>query len=272
MIKTQIMGIVNVTHDSFYEQSRYPQFKQAVAAASLLQAEGADILDIGGESSRPGAIAISEQEELQRTIPVIEAIKGAVSIPISIDTTKPSVAAAAIKAGASLINDITGFENPAMIAIALENDVDICVMHMSGTPQTMQDNPHYGDGIILHLLRWFETRINSLLKYGINPRRIIVDPGIGFGKSVADNLEIIHNLPRLKQLGFPLLLGISRKSFLRSILNKPTSELLFATLAINAIAIASDVDIIRVHDVKEHRDAVDAIAIYKANSKTSLTS
>ncbi|MFT3832650.1 MAG: dihydropteroate synthase [Micropruina sp.] len=259
------MGILNITTDSFYSESRYPVLEKAIKAALLLEAHGADILDIGGESTRPGALPVSEEEELQRVIPVIQFLKGTIAIPISIDTIKPTVAAAAIKAGAALINDVSGFDNPDMIAVALENPVDICVVHMQGTPQTMQLNPHYAAGIIPDLLEWFERKSERLLKSGIQPDRIILDPGIGFGKTVAHNLEIIQNLPKLKRLGFRVLLGISRKSFLSKILNKTPSELLSGTLALNSLAIASDVDIIRVHDVKEHRDAVDAIRICLQN-------
>lgn len=262
MPKTKIMGILNITPDSFYDKSRLSNVKEATAAAIRMKEEGADILDIGGESSRPGAAVVSEEEELARVIPIILAIKEKIDIPISIDTRKSNVAKAAIKAGATLINDITGFENPEMIELALKNNLDICVMHMQGTPQTMQLNPHYEGGVIPHLMHWFEEKIDALTRAGISSQKIILDPGIGFGKSIADNLEIIHNLPKLKRLGFSLLLGVSRKSFLGKILNKPTKELLSATLAINALAITSHVDIIRVHDVKEHRDVVDTIAKY----------
>lgn len=260
MTKTKIMGIINVTPDSFYDHSRQSTLENAVATAIKMQADGADILDIGGESSRPGAAAVSEEEELKRVIPVIKAIVQEVNLPISIDTTKPIVARAAIKAGASFLNDITGFNNKEMVNLAREFDVDICVMHMQGRPQTMQKNPHYEEGIIAHLLNWFKIKIDYLIQSGINPKKIILDPGIGFGKTVADNLEIIHNLRQLKQLDFAVLLGISRKSFLSKILDKPAAELLSATLAINAMAIASQIDIIRVHDVKEHSDIVRVLS------------
>ncbi|MBA3815360.1 MAG: dihydropteroate synthase [Parachlamydiaceae bacterium] len=260
MSKTKIMGIINVTPDSFYNKSRYITLNEAVDIALKMKEDGADILDIGGESSRPGAAIVSEDEELKRVIPVIEAISQVVDLPISIDTTKPNVARAAIKAGATLLNDITGFDNQEMIDLAREFNLDICVMHMQGKPQTMQKNPLYAEGITAHLLHWFKIKSDYLIGCGINPKKIILDPGIGFGKTVADNLEIVHNLRQLKQLGFAVLLGVSRKSFLSTILNKPTTELLPATLAINTIAIASQVDIIRVHDVKEHRDIVNVLS------------
>ena len=205
---------------------------------------------------------MTASEEIARVVPILESLKNKLSIPISIDTAKPAVARAAIHAGASLLNDITGFDQPEMAAIAREYDVHICVMHMQGTPQTMQQNPHYPSGIIPHLLQWFEKKIDILTRSGISPKRIILDPGIGFGKTVADNLEIIHNLPKLKRLGFPVLLGVSRKSFLSKILNKPPAELLPATIAMNVLAILSQVDIIRVHDVKEHRGTIDLMQAY----------
>lgn len=257
------MGIINITPDSYFKKSRAMTTIDAVAAAIRMKEEGADILDIGGESTRPGAAVVGVEEELQRVIPIIKAIRKSLDIPISIDTRKPAVAKAAVEAGANLLNDITGFEDAEMIAIAKQHDLDICVMHMQGNPQNMQLNPHYEQGVIPYLLDWFQKKTITLLEAGIIKERIIIDPGIGFGKTVADNLEIIHNLTKLRALGFPVLLGISRKSFLSKLLNKPTEELLSATLAINSIAVNSHVDMIRVHDVKEHRDIVDTIAKYQ---------
>lgn len=256
------MGILNTTPDSFHENSRAHTIDQAISKAIQLQEDGADILDIGGESTRPGSPAIPEDEELKRVIPVIKELTRTLSIPISIDTMKPAVARAAVEAGATLINDITGFSHPNMIKLAKETGLDICVMHMQGNPQTMQQNPLYTEGIVPFLNQWFKEKIENLTAQGIKPERIILDPGIGFGKTVADNLEIIHNLPLFKQLGFRVLLGVSRKSFLGKILNKQTQELLPATLAANAIAVLNNVDIIRVHDVKEHRSVIDFIDAY----------
>lgn len=260
------MGILNVTPDSFFASSRSHSLEHALERALRLQSEGADLLDIGGESSRPGAIQVTEEEELARVIPVIQQLNGRLSIPISIDTMKPNVARAAIQAGASLINDISGFSHPDMVQLANEADCDICVMHMQGNPQTMQKNPHYEAGIIPYLMLWFQEKIEQLTAQGIKSDRIILDPGIGFGKTVADNLEIIHNLPVFKKLGFRLLLGVSRKSFLGKILNQPTDDLLPATLTANAIAVLHHVDIIRVHDVKEHRSVIDFLSAYQKMS------
>lgn len=263
MPKTQLMGIINVTSDSFHEGSRALQIDQAIAKAVQFEQEGADILDIGGESSRPSSPRVSEKDELDRVIPLIKALKQCVSIPISIDTMKPNVARAAVEAGATLINDITGFSHPDMIRLAQETGLDICVMHMQGTPETMQKNPFYAEGVVPFLVQWFKEKINHLSNQGIDQKKIILDPGIGFGKTVAHNLEIIHNLPEFKQLGCRLLVGLSRKWFLGQITQKPTEELLPATLAANSLAILNQADMIRVHDVKEHRSVIDFMNAYK---------
>jgi dihydropteroate synthase len=262
MKKTTLMGILNTTPDSFFDNGHYFDHSKAILRALEMEKEGADIIDIGGESTRPGATPVSEQEELNRTIAVIAGIRTRSNISISIDTMKPEVAAQAIKAGATLINDVGGFQNSEMVKIASVANCDICVMHMQGNPQNMQNNPEYSSGIIDTLLLFFEERMQFLLDAGIKKEKIIMDPGLGFGKSIADNLEIIHNLPKLKRLNIPLLLGISRKSFMGKIVNQPPSSLLPATLALNTVAMMSNVDIIRVHDVKEHRMIIDIMHKY----------
>lgn len=271
MSKTKLMSILNVTPDSFYKESGTTAMDHIIAKAINFQEDGADIIDIGGESSRPSLYSNSsppsEEEEIKRVIPAIKELKKTLSIPISIDTRKPNVARAAIEAGASLINDITGFSQPEMIQLAKETNLDICVMHMQGTPETMQKNPHYAEGVIPFLNQWFKEKTEHLISQGIAPEKIILDPGIGFGKTVADNLEIIQNLPLFKSLGFRVLLGVSRKWFIGQILQKKTEDLLEGTLAANAMAIANDVDIIRVHDVKEHRSLIDFLDAYKTTSK-----
>lgn len=269
MPKTKLMGILNATSDSFYPESRSLKIEEGIRKAMQIQEEGADILDIGGESSRPGSHPVEESEEFSRVIPLILALQGKLKIPISIDTRKPNIAKAAIEAGASLINDITGFSHPDMIQVAKETHRDICVMHMLGDPQTMQKNPKYLEGIVPYLLHWFKKKIEFLCNEGIKPEQIILDPGIGFGKTIADNLDIIHNLSLFKKLGFRLLLGVSRKSFLSKILNQQTQELLAPTLAANVIAMLNHVDIIRVHDIKEHRSVIDFIDVYLTNTKKS---
>lgn len=250
------MGILNVTPDSFYDGGRYIDREAAVKRAFQMIEEGADLLDIGGESTRPGAETISEEEEIGRVVPVFREIRRTSKLPLSIDTCKVRVAEAALEAGATLINDVSGFRDPAMRRLAAAAGTDICLMHMQGSPENMQINPTYPKGLIPSLLDYFDQQINLLVEAGVDPRRIILDPGIGFGKTVADNLQIIHNLPLLKTRGFPVLLGASRKSFLQRILNRPASEMLAGTIAINTLAVQAGVDFLRVHDVLPHRDMV----------------
>ena len=259
----KLMGILNVTEDSFYDKSNFFSFEKAVERGVQMYQEGADWIDIGGESSRPGAEAVPEEEELKRTIPVIKELTSLIPIPISIDTVKPRVAEAALDAGAMLINDISGFRHPGMIRLARDRDAHICVMHMLGTPSTMQCNPYYPGGVVNDLLTWFQEKVENLLSAGIKREKIILDPGIGFGKTVADNLQILHNLQRFKAMGFPLLIGLSRKSFMSKIIHKSAAELLPTTIAMNTVALMANIDIIRVHDVSVHRDVVDMLETYQ---------
>jgi dihydropteroate synthase len=268
-MNTQIMGIVNVTPDSFFDGGRHFSTEAAVVHGIKLYEEGADLLDIGGESTRPGSPRVSEEEELRRVIPVIEQLRTKVPIPLSIDTMKAPVAAAAIAAGATLINDVTGFRGLAMREVAASApEVHVCVMHMQGTPETMQANPQYPEGVVPAILVWFEQRIEELRQAGIREENIILDPGIGFGKTVEQNLEIIAHLASFKSLGFPILLGISRKSFLQKILKKSATESLSATLIVNTIGVLSQVDMIRVHDVREHREMIDLVASIRHGSNS----
>ncbi len=256
------MGILNVTPDSFFDGGKFNATDIAIARGIKMFQEGADIIDIGGESTRPGAEEVSKAEELERVIPVIRTLKAQIPIPLSIDTMKPEVAEAAFNEGASIINDVSGFRNPKMISFAAEANIPICVMHMLGMPKTMQINPHYESGVITHLLSWFMEKISVLKKAGIKENNIILDPGIGFGKTVDDNLKILHNLQKFKALGFQVLVGLSRKSFMSKIINKPAAETLATTLAMDTIALLAKIDFIRVHDVKEHRDIADVIKKY----------
>lgn len=259
MNRTKLMGIVNVTSDSFFSESRVPSCEHALTRMIRMQNQGADIIDIGGQSSRPGAGTVEEQEELRRLIPVFEKIKNRLQIPISIDTTRPRVAKLAIEAGATLINDITGLSDPQMVELAVSTGVDVSIMHMRGTPKTMHSQTSYPEGVVDHLIRWFEERTEYLIRCGIDPNKIIIDPGIGFAKNQEDNFRIINNIGELKKLGFRVLIGTSRKSFMGKVVNKTASHLLASTLAVNSIAILSEVDMIRVHDVEEHRDIIDII-------------
>lgn len=264
MTTAKVMGILNVTSDSFYDGGHFSEKERAIRHALELSAQGADLIDVGGESTRPGAIPISVDLELMRVIPVIQEVKRQVKIPLSIDTTKPEVAAAALDAGVSLINDVDGFSHPKMRELAALSGVDICVMHRQGDSLTMQNNPVYPEGVVSHLLTWFENRIHELVCCGIKESQIIVDPGIGFGKTVAHNLQIIENLHLFKSMGFRVLLGASRKSFLSKIVNKPSADVLSETIAVNVMALKQGVDIIRVHDVKEHRGVVDLMGKFSS--------
>ena len=228
-------------------------------ASDEIAGTGADILDIGGQSSRPGAGPVDEAEELRRLVPVFDKIKSILRIPMSVDTTRPRVAKLAIEAGATLINDISGLCDPQMVDLVASTGVEVCIMHMRGTPRTMQGHVDYNEGVVVHLLQWFEERTNYLVKQGIDPTKIMIDPGIGFAKNVEDNFKIIHNIGEFKKLGFRVLVGTSRKSFMGKVINKSASQLLAATLAINTMAILSSVDVIRVHDVEEHRDIIDLL-------------
>ena len=261
MKKTQLMGILNATPDSFYDGGKYFDFEKALHHGTKLIQEGADLLDIGGESSRPGALPVSLEEEKRRVLPLVEAFSS--QIKVSIDTAKPEVAKAAIEKGARFLNDITGFQNPEMRKVALETDVDLCLMHMQGIPQNMQNSPHYPGGILAEITCFFQKQIDLLLQEGIEPKRIILDPGIGFGKTVEDCLTILRNLRHFQALGFPLLIGISRKSFLSKIFQKSSEELLSTTLVMNTISLLDGVSILRVHDVKEHRQAIDMVTLFK---------
>jgi dihydropteroate synthase len=261
---TKLMGILNVTPDSCFDQGRWFNPAVAIERGICIQQEGADMLDLGGESTRPGATPVSEQEELNRVLPVLKALKEQITIPISIDTMKPAVAAAALNAGASFINDVSGFRDVNMRYLAADTHVPICVMHMHETPQTMQKQPYYPQGIIKFLIEWFEKRIEELLQAGIKTKNIYLDPGFGFGKTVADNVEILYNLNKIKALGFPVLIGLSRKSFLGKLIHKSHyNDLLPATIAAHTIALQADVDIIRVHDIAVHRDVIDLIKSIK---------
>lgn len=248
------MGILNATPDSFFDGGRHHYLDAAVAHAHKMIADGAHIIDVGGESTRPGSERVSLEEELKRVIPVIEALKG---FPLSIDTIKPQVAEAAILAGATLINDVSGMQDPNMVRVAAKYQVPVCLMHLEGTTQDLLYNPGYPQGITHRLMEWFERKVEDLQKQGVN--QIILDPGIGFGKTIADNVEILHNLHKLKTLGFPVLLGVSRKSFIQKILNKQAQDTLVPTLGIFGYALAQGIDYIRVHDVKEHREILDVL-------------
>lgn len=250
--RTYLMGILNITPDSFSDGGDFYQIDAALNQGKQLVATGADILDVGGQSTRPGAIAISLEDELSRVIPVIQQLRQILDCPISIDTTRAAVAAQAIAAGANLVNDVSGGEADAeMLATVAELGVPYILMHCRGTPETMQTLTHY-DNVVAELMRYFEKRLEVATQAGIKRDRIILDPGIGFAKTAAQNIEIFQGLSQLRQLGCPILVGPSRKSFIGHILNQPNAkERVWGTAAACCGAIAQGVDILRVHDVAE---------------------
>lgn len=253
--RTYLMGVLNVTPDSFSDGGEFNTPASALAQAQQLVEAGADILDIGGQSTRPGAEQVSVEEELQRVLPVVQAVRSVLSVPISVDTTRASVAQAAIAAGADLINDISGgtFDSE-MFPVVAQMKVPIILMHIRGTPQTMQQFTAYQD-LMAEIYQFLEAQIAAAVEAGIERSRLIVDPGIGFAKTGEQNLEILRHLAMLRSLGVPILVGPSRKSFIGRILNQPDPKhRVWGTAAACCSAIAGGADILRVHDVGEMRD------------------
>jgi dihydropteroate synthase len=254
--KPVIMGIVNVTPDSFSDGGNYNSVDTAFKQSMRLIEEGAEILDIGGESTRPGAPDVALQEELLRVIPVIKRIREASDCVISIDTSKAAVMEAAIEAGADIINDVRALQEPGALEVAAKYpDVPVCLMHMQGQPRTMQANPTY-QNLISEINQFFEERVLACNKAGINQNRIILDPGFGFGKTLSHNFEILEQFNQFSTLGFPLLAGLSRKSMFGQLLNRETNERVAASLAGALLCAQKGAHIIRVHDVKETADVI----------------
>lgn len=257
--RPQIMGILNVTPDSFSDGGQFNQIEAAVAHAREMIAEGADIIDVGGESTRPGSEAVAEAEELARVVPVIEELVPALpeQVQISIDTRSPIVARAALDAGAHIINDVNGARRPGMLELAAERDVPICMMHMQGEPETMQDNPYYDD-CVGEVLDFLHARVEAARAAGVADYNIVLDPGIGFGKRKEDNLSLMAALQRFSDTGFRVLLGTSRKRFMGAICaEKVPAELLGATCATTTLGVLAGISWFRVHDVKANRQAAD---------------
>ena len=248
--RTWIMGILNVTPDSFSDGGRYLDASRAIAYAHQMIEDGADIIDIGGESSRPGALPVSTDEELIRVLPVIEALASRTETLLSIDTCKPAVARSALQAGANIVNDITALSDAEMAGVVAEMGAGLILMHMKGVPRTMQHSPAYRD-LIPEILIFLRRRIEKAEAEGVCPTRIMIDPGIGFGKTAEHNLEILRGLDAFQSLDKPILIGTSRKSFIGKILNLPNpDDRLEGTAATVAWAIARGADVVRVHDVK----------------------
>ena len=257
------MGIVNVTPDSFSDGGLFLQAERAIAHGRELAEAGADILDIGGESTRPGAEAVSTEVELERVVPVVEALcdSGGPSVPISIDTSKAPVAAAALDAGAAIVNDVTALRgDPELAGLCADRGPILVLMHMLGDPRTMQDDPRYDD-VVADVRAFLAERIEVATAAGVDEERIWIDPGIGFGKTVEHNLELLRRLGELAELGRPIVVGTSRKRFLGSLTGREATERLGGTIATNVLALAEGADVFRVHDVAEVRQALDTGAV-----------
>lgn len=254
----RLMGIVNVTPDSFSDGGKYFDLAAAIEQGIQLESDGAAILDVGGESTRPGAAPVSADEELRRVIPVITGLSERIRIPISIDTMKATVAQEALQAGASVVNDVTGLAgDPLMEEVCAGSDCGIIAMHMQGTPQTMQAAPHYNN-VVEEIRSYFETRLQVLQQRGISSTRVMFDPGIGFGKTAEHNLQLLSHLSRLRVESRPLLIGHSRKRFLKRLLGREVDERSFGTLGVSLALASQGVELLRVHEIVPLRDALIA--------------
>ncbi|PCI66868.1 MAG: dihydropteroate synthase [Gammaproteobacteria bacterium] len=247
-----IMGIINITPDSFSDGSQYNSITDAVERAEQMVASGADILDIGGESTRPGAQEVSIEEEIDRVVPIIETIKQ-FKIPISIDTSKPEVMHAAVNAGAQMINDVRALQEPNALEMAAKLSVPVCLMHMQGAPRSMQNSPIYNN-VTLDVIAFLKLRMTACENAGIKKELISIDPGFGFGKTLEHNLKLLNELNKLIDLGSPILVGLSRKSMLGQITGKKVNQRLTSSLAVALIAMQKGAKIVRVHDVEETHD------------------
>ncbi|MDD5431773.1 MAG: dihydropteroate synthase [Candidatus Omnitrophica bacterium] len=254
--RTHIMGILNITPDSFSGDGLLNLSKDSIVRyAQKLADDGADVLDVGGESSRPKAKPVSAKEEISRTIPVVKELVKKVNIPVSIDTSKPEVARAALESGASMVNDISGMRDSRMRKLAAKYKAGVVIMHMKGRPANMQRNPNY-DCLITDIIQYLEQSVVESIRDGIEKDKIIIDPGIGFGKTIGHNLELLKNLREFKVLGFPILVGTSRKSFIGKMLDAPPKERVFGTVSSCVLAAANGASLVRVHDVKEVKQAL----------------
>ncbi len=262
-----VMGVLNVTPDSFSDGGEFLAPEAALAHARSMVAEGADLLDVGGESTRPGAEPVGADEELRRVMPVVEAL-GAQNVPVSIDTSKPLVAELALRAGASFVNDVTALRgDPVMAEFLATTDVDVCLMHMLGTPRTMQQNPRYDD-VVAEVKAFLEERLVYAVSQGIAEERIWLDPGIGFGKTLEHNLALLRRLDEIVALGRPVVIGASRKSFLGTLTGRGEADRVAGTVAANVIAFERGAHMFRVHDVAAARDAL-AVASATVDSSGS---
>jgi dihydropteroate synthase len=254
------MGVLNITPDSFSDGGVFIEADKAVQHAVEMVQQGAAIVDIGGESTRPGATAVSAQEEMDRVLPVIEAIIPEISVPVSIDTSKPEVMRAAVDAGAGLVNDVNALQANGALEAASELGAAVCLMHMRGEPRTMQENPQYSD-VVAEVMEFLHARIEAAITAGITREKIVIDPGFGFGKTLDHNLVLLRELRQLQALGVPVLAGLSRKSMIGMALGLPVEQRLHASVALALIAVQNGAKIVRVHDVAA---TVEAIRMWEA--------
>jgi len=265
--RTAIMGILNITPDSFSDGGIFLSHDAAVARAITMVEEGADLIDVGGESTRPGAQAVPVQEELDRVIPVIEAIARAVPVPISIDTSKPDVMRAAVAAGAGFINDVRSLREPGAVETAAALQVPVCLMHMQGEPRSMQHHPVYSD-VAVEVRDFLQERIDACITASIPRQRIVLDPGFGFGKTVEHNLDLLRRLGVLRTFGVPILAGLSRKSMIGNLFGLPVTQRMHASVALALIAVQNGATLLRVHDVRATREAIRTLeAVYSGVRK-----
>jgi len=260
LTQPQVMGVVNVTPDSFSDGGTlYANDALSVAAAveraAIMVQEGASIIDVGGESTRPGAEAVSVDEELSRVVPVIEALRQRFSVAVSIDTSTPQVIAAAANAGAGLINDVRALQRDGALQAAADSGLPICLMHIKGEPKTMQQEPHYDD-LLADISSYFEERVLACQAVGIAREKLILDPGFGFGKTLQHNLQLLHSMQRLQNFNLPILVGMSRKSMLGNVIHKPVGERVFGGVAVAVMALERGATIVRTHDVGATVDAL----------------
>ena len=257
-----VMGVLNVTPDSFSDGGLFSDINSALRHAEKMLAEGANIIDLGGESTRPGAVDISADEEIYRVIPVLKAISRELQVPVSVDTSKPEVMRAAIDAGAAMINDVKALQELGALEVLSASGVSLCLMHMQGTPRTMQTAPQYDD-VVEDIIHFLLSRVNACVAAGIEVSRIAIDPGFGFGKTLADNFTVLGHLDRFSELGYPVLAGFSRKSMLGQLLDLPVAQRVNASSVVAALAAERGVSILRVHDVRETVEAVRLVAAMK---------
>ncbi len=264
--RPHVMGILNVTPDSFSDGGRYTDLDAALQRALQMQAAGASLIDIGGESTRPGAAKVGVQQELDRVAPLVEMIARECDVIISVDTSTPEVMREAARLGAGLINDVRALQREGALAAAAATQLPVCLMHMRGEPQTMQDEPHYAD-VAAEVAEFLQARVAACVQAGISTDRIILDPGFGFAKNTQHNYELFKRLPELLNLQYPLLVGVSRKSMIGHILNQPVDQRLYGSLALAVMALERGAKILRVHDVEQTMDVLKIFNAVQSSAK-----